>query len=125
MSTAPSHPAEPDRPPPGPPSEAAWKAHAVAAIVHGSLERLLDLLPDVEDPLGAELLGSDVAGIWWAPGDERDTAMRTSERLAARSYVAHLEELDEDRALAALRVLQAGAGGGWTPEVAGAAERLR
>ncbi|WP_210492105.1 hypothetical protein [Patulibacter sp. SYSU D01012] len=124
MSTSPRpRPAEP-RLPDAPPSEAAWKVDAVTAIVHGSLERLLDVVPEVDDPLGAELLGSDVAGIWWAPGAERDQGMRASEALVARSYAAHLEQLGDDRALAALRCLQAGAGGGWTDELAGAATRL-
>jgi hypothetical protein len=124
MSTAPSQPLGPRKPVSGPPSHAAWKIDAVTAIVHGSLERLLDLVPEVEDPLGAELLGSDVSGIWWAPGDERDVPIEESERLVARSYAAHLEELDDDRALGALRVLQVGAGGGWTAEVAPVADRL-
>ncbi|MEV4422639.1 hypothetical protein AB0L40_22085 [Patulibacter sp. NPDC049589] len=106
------------------PSEAAWKAHATATIVHATLEALLDTAPSVTDPLAAELLGSDACGVWWAPADEADTSPVERERLVGRAYAAHLEERADDRALAALRALQLGGSDGVVPEVAAAARRL-
>lgn len=106
------------------PSDAAWKVHATSAIVHATLEALLDTAPAVRDPLAAELLGSDACGIWWSPAEDADVGRSELERLIGRAYAAHLEELGHAPALAALRALELGGCDGVVPEAAAAAARL-
>jgi hypothetical protein len=106
------------------PGAAAWKVHATSAVVHATLSALLDCAPAVGDPLAAELLGSDACGVWWSPAEESDVGPAERERLVGRTYAAHLEELGDARALAALRALQLGGSDGVVPEVAAAARRL-
>lgn len=118
-------PPEPIRPAPGPsPSEAAWKVHAVTAVVHGTLESLLTAVPYVEDPFAAELLGSDACAIWWASAAESDVPAREREARVGRAYAAHLGELGSPEALAALRALQLGGSDDLVREVASTAEGL-
>ena len=106
------------------PAAAAWRAHATASIVHATLEVLLDAAPSATDPLAAELLGAEAAGVWWSPAGESLVAIAEHERLVGRAYAAHLAELADAPALAALRSLQLGAGDGMVPEVRSAADRL-
>lgn len=123
MSPSPFDRTLPEREPTTP-GTAAWKAHATATIVHATLAALLDAVPVVTDPLAAALLGSDACGVWWAPAEDADTAPQERERLVGRTYAAHLEQLADDRALAALRALQVGGSDGVVPEAAAAADRL-
>lgn len=106
------------------PATAAWKAQTTAAIVHATLEALLDQARDAADPLAAELLGAETAGVWWSPAGESRVAIAEHERLVGRTYAAHLLELGDAGALAALRCLQLGAGDGMVPEVRRAADHL-
>jgi hypothetical protein len=110
-------------PAPGDP-DGAWRAYLTATIVHGTLQALLDTAPVVDDPLAAELLGSDACGVWWAPAARAELAPAEHERLVGRTYAAHLEERGNPEALAALRALQLGGCDGVLEPVTAAAERL-
>ncbi len=110
-------------PPPGDP-DGSWRAYLTATIVHGTLQALLDAAPAVDDPLAAELLGSDACGVWWAPAARAELAPAEHERLVGRTYAAHLEERGDPDALAALRALQLGGCDGVLDPVTAAADRL-
>lgn len=106
------------------PAGAAWRAQATATVVHATLEALLDAAPAVTDPLAAELLGAEAAGVWWSPAGESLVAIAEHERLVGRAYAAHLHDLGDAPALAALRCLQLGGSDGMLAEVERAAGRL-
>lgn len=90
------------------PSTEAWKIQVVAAVLHSGLEVLLHAVPLIEDPLEAEILGSDAAGVWWHPEEEYLPDGEEREQRVGRAFAAHLEELADADALAVLRVLQLG-----------------
>lgn len=106
------------------PAAAAWRAQATATVLHATLESLLETAPEARDPLAAELLGAEAAGVWWSPASESQVAAVEFERLVGRAYAAHLEELHHAAALAALRALQIGGSDGMLPDVTAAADRL-
>lgn len=106
------------------PEDAAHQRHAIAAVLQAGLQTLRHFAPGLQDPLEAELLGSDAASIWWAPSSETDTQGEEFEQRVGRAYATALEGQGDPPALAALRALQLGGSNGIASAAAEAADRL-
>ncbi len=107
-----------------PPEPSPVVPPCVDAVLAASIELLCASSVATDDPLAAELLGSDAAGIWWMPSCAYGAPGADFERRIGYAYASALDVRGGPDALAALRALQVGAAPGIAAAVAPTAERL-
>lgn len=124
MSTSPPQATDRIGFPPTPPTDEDGTFQTVASVLRAAMEVLRKTAPGLTDPLQAEMLGSDAAGIWWSPTSEPGAGGAELERRVGRAYSGYLEHQADRSSLAALRALQLGGSDEICGTARAAAERL-